>query len=81
MAKEQDLPNCSIETKMDFTVCGEIFKIYTNHGIDHIYIDFKEAGILQPDQKHVIKTFSDATLKEEVSRRYAIDLIINNIKE
>lgn len=79
MSAEPKLPNCTIEASIPFSVTSEKFEVFPNG--KSIVIEFKDAIIHKADEKHVIKTFSDATLIDEISRRYDIDLIINKIKE
>ena len=50
-------------------------------GTNSVVLEIKEAQCwAYSDESEFIKTFSDATIIEEISRRYDIDLIINQIK-
>ena len=63
----------------DFTVYGKIWRIESEHK-QHLSIELEDAHIDIANEKDVIKTFSDATLLEEISRRWDVDLVINQIK-
>lgn len=80
MKNEPKLPNCTIEKNMNFTVIGKV-KTITPDSKTTLYVEMEEAKIHCHDEKHVIKTFSDATLIDEISRRYNVDLIINHEKD
>lgn len=68
-----------MEQNMNFTVTGKITQIKPDRPF--IDVDFTEATIEPSYHKHVIKTFSDATLIEEISNRYNCVITINKIKE
>lgn len=68
-----------MENSMNFTVEAERAELLPNG--KGIVIEFKDAKIYEADEKHVIKTFSDATLIEEISNRYNCVITINQIKE
>ena len=63
------------------TIQAKEFRVLPN-GECSVVLEIKEAQCwADSDESEFIKTFSDATLIEEISRRYNVDIIINNEKD
>lgn len=65
---------------MDITIQAKEFRVLPN-GECSVALEIKEAQCwADSDESEFIQTFSDATLIEEISRRWNYTLIINQIK-
>ena len=77
MENEKQLPKLGMENQTDFTVeCSKIEGVTADHGM--VSIKIKDGSIWKGQEKHVIKTFPDHVLIDELFRRHPNSSLILN---